>query len=77
MCRRSESTFATPRPKRARDANRRGLGRVTVRLGATMIIEKNGQRILTLDDWYRAAPPMSTRHHWVDDRSAKKEVARA
>jgi len=40
-----------------------------------MPIFKNGQPILTLDDWRLHAPPKSP-HHWVDHRSAK-EVARA
>src|SRR5579872_6453476 len=40
-----------------------------------MSIAKDGQPIVTLDDWKRLAPPRSP-GQWVDGRSAK-EVARA
>ena len=40
-----------------------------------MHIEKNGQRIQTLEDWHRLAPP-AAKEHWADERSAK-EAARA
>jgi hypothetical protein len=41
-----------------------------------MLIEKNGQPIGTVEDWFRLAPPKSPERHWVDGRSAK-EAARA
>lgn len=41
-----------------------------------MAIEKNGRQIVTLDEWFREAPPKGRAKHWVDGRSAK-EAARA
>lgn len=41
-----------------------------------MRIEKNGESIGTLEEWFRLAPPMDREKQWKDDRSAK-EVARA
>jgi hypothetical protein len=41
-----------------------------------LIIQKDGQRIQSVDDWFRMAPPKSKEMHWVDGRSAK-EIARA
>jgi hypothetical protein len=40
-----------------------------------MRIEKSGQRIQSLEDWRRLAPP-KTDEHWVEGRSAL-EAARA
>ena len=38
------------------------------------VIEKNGQRLSTLDAWYRHAPPKKKDEHWKDEHSAKESA---
>ena len=38
------------------------------------VIEKNGQRLSTLDAWFDHAPPKEGRRHWKDGRSAKESA---
>ena len=38
------------------------------------VIEKNGQRLSTLEAWYRHAPPKKKDKHWKDEHSAKESA---
>lgn len=39
-------------------------------------VEKNGHPIVTVDDWFRLAPPKKGRAQWRDGRSAKETAKR-
>ena len=38
------------------------------------VIEKNGRRLSTLDEWRKYAPPQGGDRHWKDGRSAKESA---